>query len=106
MLQACLREDLKKNLLRWYNKGGAKAYPDLESFARCVFVMAFETVLAESLFSDLNLNKSGQRSRLTDEKVGAILHILSTADAVDDSLSFFKDIAFDLFTALKHDLPF
>ena len=100
------REDLKKNLLRWYYKGRAKAWPDLESFARCVFVMAFETVLAESLFSYLNLNKSGHRSRLTDEKVGAILHILRGTDAVDDSLSFFKDITFDSSTALKHDLPF
>ena len=100
------REDLKKNLLRWYNKGGAKDWPHLESFARCVFVMAFETVLAESLFSYLNLNKSGHRSRLTDEKVGAILHILSGTDAVDDSLSFFKDISFDSSSALKHDLPF
>jgi len=41
----------KRNLLKWYHDGKASEWPHLEAYARVVFVMAWETVLAEERYS-------------------------------------------------------
>ena len=73
----------KRNLLKWYHDGKASEWPHLEAYARVVFVMAWETVLAESLFSYLKINKSGHRSVLSNESMDAIWQLHGTTFAVD-----------------------
>lgn len=99
-------ELLKKNLLRWYHKKGASQWPAIESFARVIFSIAWETVLAEGLFSYLKLNKSGHRSTLSDKNMDNILHVTHATDAVDATAYNFMPPSLDTKTALTHELKF
>ena len=96
----------KRNLLKWYHDGKASEWPHLKAYARVVFVMAWETVLAESLFSYLKINKSGHRSVLSNASMDAIWQLHGTTFAVDRTACAFTFPRLDSQRILEHAVTF
>lgn len=89
------RADVKlcnENLLAYYHRRAADdiagtRYLHVEAFAQIVFVLPFETVLIESLFSVMGYNKDKTRSSLLDDKVGTSSPLWGAPPLVCTSLS-------------------
>ena len=104
----------RQNLLRYYHdrvqdipegSGGAKRYLKVEAYARIVFILPFETVLVESLFSIMNYNKDKTRSTLADSKVEAIIHTKAAVPALGDPTAVFApELILDTNKSLDHSL--
>ena len=100
----------KSNLLSFYRNNynnlpvGQRRYC-LESYAKVIFQLPFETVLIESLFSIMNYNKDKKRSRLKDSTMADILHTRDLPEIVDPKLEWFdNNIQLDIENAFNHKL--
>ena len=79
----------------------------LESFAQVVFILPFEDVFIESLFSVMNYNKDKTRSRLKDESVANIIHTKDLEPVVGDPAKpFSQEAVLNTKRALMHKLAF
>ena len=74
----------KRNLLAWYKQEEEldKLPSALSEYAQLVFSVPFETVLIESLFSIMNLTKSGRRCSTADSAVENAIHLRSAPDVL------------------------
>ena len=80
-------------------------YHHLEQYAAVVFILPYETVLIESLFSIMNYNKSKSRLRLLDTSVANIIHIKDLEPIIaDPSQAFSPEAVLNTKRALEHKL--
>ena len=100
----------KSNFLLFYIKNynnlpvGQRRY-SLESYAKVIFQLPFETVLIESLFNIMNYNKDKKRSRLKDSTIVDILHNRDLQKVVDKKLEGFdNNIQEDIENTFNHEL--
>ena len=89
----------KENLLKYYHDRykNESTLQELNDYARIIFVLPFETVLIESMFSVMNYNKDRKRVRLSDEAVEGIIHsqaITPVLNNIDNGLS--SEMSLDL----------
>lgn len=78
-----------------------------ESFAAIVFILPWETVLIESLFSVMNYNKDKTRSSLADTSVANIIHTKDLEPVLADAKQAFSpEIVLNMKRALEHKLAF
>ena len=101
----------KDNLLKFYrdkylSSSAEKRYIHLDSYARVVFQLPFETVLIESLFSIMNYNKDKKRARLGDNSVESVIHTRDIPKVTENIAAPFaqNDVSIDLQRALDHRL--
>ena len=77
----------------------------LERYAAVVFILPWETVLIESLFSTMNYNKSKTRSSLADASVANIIHTKDLELIVADTTKAFSpEVVLNTKRALEHKL--
>lgn len=77
----------------------------LRAFAAVVFILPWETVLIESLFSAMNYNKSKTRSSLHDDTVADIIHTMDLELVVaDPTKAFTAETVLNTKRALEHKL--
>lgn len=68
----------------------AEKFPNLKGFAMKMMVLFGSTYICEQTFSTMNINKSKQRSLLTDDNLHSVLRI-STSNMEPDFKAILKD---------------
>ena len=101
----------KANLLKFYRDKYLSSSEErrcihLNSYARVIFQLPFETVLIESLFSIMNYNKDKKRASLNDKSVESVIHTRDIPKVTKNVAAPFaqNNLSIDLQRALDHRL--